>query len=440
MNSAPTSLPDSLSSWLAFLESRRPEHEMELGLERADRTARRLLPASFYSDNRSVKVITVAGTNGKGSTVATVAAILKAAGIRAGAWTSPHLQVFNERIRIDGDMVADEAIADSFTRIETLRGDDFLSYFEFGALAALDIFLREKVDVILLEVGLGGRLDAVNIVDADVSIVTTVDLDHQAWLGDTVEKIAYEKAGVFRTDRPAICGEVEPAQSLLNHIKDIEAIEVRNGQAFTADICDETMAFTGRCANGQSRSLTLLPVPSLPLTSVTCALEAVCWLFPEMNEEAIRTGLGNAQLEGRCQKVQAVNGKGEPVTVMLDVAHNPQAARLLKKRIEQFNHPKSLAVLGMLDDKDLKGVLEPLTGLFSHWYTGTVSYTLRARNSESLANELVVLGEAVTSLTSVPQALQTALEHAEANSTVVVLGSFHTVGESLTFLSNQDRT
>ena len=434
MNSAPTSLPDNLSSWLAFLEARRPEHEMELGLERADRTARKLLPASFYCENRGVKVITIAGTNGKGSTVATLASILKAAGIRAGAWTSPHLQVFNERIRIDGEMVVDEAISESFARIEQLRGDDFLSYFEFGALAALDIFLREQVDVILLEVGLGGRLDAVNIVDADVSIVTTVDLDHQAWLGDTVEKVAHEKAGIFRTARPAVCGEVEPAQSLLNHIKDIEAVEVRNGQAFTAEVSGETMTFTGLQADGHNRTLMQMPVPSLPLTSVICALEVVCWLFPDMSETAIRTGLGNARLAGRCQKVQALNGQGEPVTVMLDVAHNPQAARLLNERLRQLGEPKPLAVLGMLDDKDLKGVLEPLMGLFSHWYTGTVGYELRARKSEDLADELVSLGGSVTILATIPEALQKALDYAEAGSTVVVLGSFHTVGESLGFL------
>ena len=335
-------------------------------------------------------------------------------------------------------MVADKSISDSFKRIEELRGNDFLSYFEFGALASLDIFLREEVEVILLEVGLGGRLDAVNIVDADVSIVTTVDLDHQAWLGDTIEKIAFEKAGIFRSGRPAVCGEVEPAQSLLDHIRNIEAIEIRNSTGFVAEVMgDSAFRFTGLCADGAQRTLTQLPLPSLPLTSVACALEATCWLFPAMDEGAIREGLANAQLAGRCQKVRTVNGQGEPITVMLDVAHNPQAARFLKERVTQLGEPKPLAVLGMLDDKDLGGVLEPLTGLFDHWYTGTVSYGPRARDSAELADSLVRLGETVTCFDTIAAALQNALEQAETGSTVVVLGSFHTVGESLTFLSEQ---
>ncbi|WP_281645437.1 bifunctional tetrahydrofolate synthase/dihydrofolate synthase [Parendozoicomonas sp. Alg238-R29] len=440
MNAFSTSFPEnpnSLSSWLAFLEARRPEHEMVLGLERADRTARKLLPASFYSDNRPVKVITVAGTNGKGSTVATLASVLKSAGIRAGSWTSPHLEVFNERICIDGEMVADQAICDSFFRIEKLRGDDFLSYFEFGALAALDIFFQENVDVILLEVGLGGRLDAVNIVDADVSIVTTVDLDHQAWLGDTIEKIAREKAGIFRTGRPAICGEAQPAHSLLEHINNIQAIELRASQAFYTSIADNLMTFRGQCFDGSQRNIEKLPVPSLPLTSVICALQALVWLFPDVTDDSIRDGLGGAQLAGRCQLVKTTNHQGEPVTVMLDVAHNPQAARFLAERVQALGETAPVAVLGMLDDKDMTGVLEPLKGCFRQWYTATVGYAARARTGADLADELVRFGESVTSYSAVKDALSAALESAKAGDHIVVLGSFHTVGESLGFLRSR---
>ena len=427
-------LPDTLSSWLSFLEARRPEHEMVLGLERAARVARKLLPASFFSEKRYVKVITVAGTNGKGSTVATLASILKAAGIRAGAWTSPHLQVFNERIRIGGKMVDDEAIRASFERIETLRGDDFLSYFEFGALAALDIFLQEAVDVILLEVGLGGRLDAVNIVDADVSIVTTVDLDHQDWLGDTIEKISREKAGIFRSGCPAICGETQPAHSLLNHIADISALPLRRGQAFDLSEQDDAMAFEGRSTDGSVRTLENLPVPSLPLTSVACALQALVWLLPDVSDQSIRDGLGQATLEGRCQKLLVNNRKGHNVQVMLDVAHNPQAARYLADRVRRLAGGEPQAVLGMLNDKDLSGVLLPLKGCFSHWHVASVGYQVRARSGAELADALVSEQEPVSCHPSIADAVHAAVEQAQEDDTVVVLGSFHTVGEALTAL------
>ncbi|CAM3512794.1 bifunctional folylpolyglutamate synthase/dihydrofolate synthase [Parendozoicomonas haliclonae] len=436
MNANETSYPESLSAWLAFLEARRPEHQMALGLERADRVACKLLPASFFNEQREIQVITVGGTNGKGSTVATLSALLKAAGIRFGAWTSPHIQLFNERIRIDGEMVADELISDSFARIEQQRGDDYLSYFEFGALAALDIFVREAVEVIVLEVGLGGRLDAVNIVDADVSIVTTVDLDHQAWLGDTIEKIAYEKAGIFRSGRPAICGEYQPASSLTGYIAEIGALELRRGQAFELDeshLAENVMAFHCDQANGDKRTISNLPVPNLPLTSVACALEAFLWLYPETADSVIHTGMENSRLEGRCQTVTARNAAGEEVTVLLDVAHNPQAARYLADKLQSLSEP--VAVLGMLNDKDLEGVLQPLAGLFKHWHVATVDFPARARDGVELQQALSDMGEQVAGYGSVAEALHSAVDQASAGQTVVVFGSFHTVGEALAALS-----
>ncbi len=415
---------------------------MTLGLERSDRVARRMLPEAFFAADRSVRVITVAGTNGKGSTVATLAAILKQSGIRTGAWTSPHLHSFNERIRIDGEMVGDQAICTSFECIESLRGEDFISYYEFGFLAALDIFVQRQVEVILLEVGLGGRLDAVNIVDADVSIVTTVDLDHTAWLGDTVDEIAREKAGIFRSGRPAICGEVQPATSLINYIQEIKALELRNGQAFQFDVVDAagegSLSFEGRLPNGITRTFKRLPKPSLPLTSVVCALQSLLWLWPDMPEDTIHNGLQNAALEGRCQRIMATNLKGEPVTVMLDVAHNPQAARYLAEVVKEELAGSPIAVLGMLNDKDLNGVLVPLKGCFSCWNVASVGYQERARSSEELQQGLEALGEQAGCYGSVAEALTSALDNADGGSAVVVLGSFHTVGESLAELERRD--
>ncbi|MCL6268693.1 bifunctional tetrahydrofolate synthase/dihydrofolate synthase [Sansalvadorimonas sp. 2012CJ34-2] len=425
---------DSLAAWLTFLEARRPEHQMMLGLERADTVARQLLPASFFTPERPIKVITVAGTNGKGSTVAYLSAILKEAGIRAGAWTSPHLLDYNERIRIDGEMVSDDLICDAFTRIEEIRGETFLSYYEFGALAALDIFVQENVDVILLEVGLGGRLDAVNIIDADVSIVTTVDLDHQDWLGDTVEEIAREKAGVFRTGRPAISGERFPAQSLLDHIADIQAIRLQNDHEFSLDPVDGEMHFTGRLSNGEMRTVTGLTVPTLPPVSAACALQALLWLVPDLSDQVLRKGFASASLAGRCQQQTAQNSRGETVNIILDVAHNPQAARYLAGKLEQVGKGTVRAVLGMLNDKDMVGVIEPLKSSFQHWYVASVGYEARARSSGDLAARLQGFDQSVSEHGSVPEALSIAVDDVVEGDTLVILGSFHTVAESLAYL------
>ncbi len=425
---------DSLASWLAFLEARRPEHQMMLGLDRADTVARKLLPPDFFTPQRSVRVITVAGTNGKGSTIAYLSAILKAAGVRAGAWTSPHLLDYNERIRINCEMVSDPAICTAFTRIEELRGDTFLSYYEFGFLAALDIFIQGKVDVILLEVGLGGRLDAVNIVDADASVVTTVDLDHQDWLGGTIELIAREKAGIFRSGRPAICGETQPASTLIDYINEIQAVELRNGTAFSLVQVDGEMLFSGKCEGCQPREIKHLPVPSLPLTSAACALQALVWVFPELTDQQIREGFAKAALAGRCQRMTFTNNRGNRVSVILDVAHNPQAARYLADQVRVFGADKTTAVLGMLNDKDMQGVVEPLASSFRHWHVASVSYKARARSGEELSVELARHGQSATCHGSVPQALSTALEQAGEGETLVVLGSFHTVAESLAHL------
>ena len=446
MKATATNLPGTLTDWLSFLETRRPEHQMVLGLERADRVARTLLPAEIFTNQRRIKVITVAGTNGKGSTVATLSALLKAAGIRAGAWTSPHLQQFNERICIDGEMVADPLISDAFARIETLRGDDFLSYFEFGALAALDIFVRNEVDVIVLEVGIGGRLDAVNIIDADVSIVTTVDLDHQVWLGDTIEDIAREKAGIFRSGRPAICGEHHPANSLTDYIRTINACELRRGEAFELDAsrqastgeinfrCRMPHHSTGHQSTGEdtARQLTHLPAPPLPLTSVACALQAFLWLYPETPDQIVRQGLADSRLSGRCQMMGASNVLGEPVTVLLDVAHNPQAARYLAEKVAGLEHP--VAVMGILNDKSLEGVIDPLRQMFAHWHVATLDFPLRTRSGRELEQALQAVGEPVTCHETVADALAVAVANAAPATTVVVFGSFHTVAEAMTAL------
>ena len=421
---------------------------MVLGLERADRVARKLLPQQFFTPQRSVKVVTIGGTNGKGSTVATLAALLQAAGIRVGAWTSPHLLTFNERICIDGEMVPDHLICDAFARIEALRGDDFLSYFEFGALAAMAICVEQNVDVMLLEVGIGGRLDAVNIVDADISIVTTVDLDHQAWLGDTIEAIADVKAGIFRAGRPAICGEYQPAKALLNTIAEIGAQGLRRGLAF--DLITEEgknsgtdtrhgLTFTGTSQTNEKVVWSNLPQPPLPLTSVACALQALLWLYPETPRLKIEQGLAQAKLTGRCQRIETKTAEGREVAVLLDVAHNPQSARYLADYLSsEEGASQYIAVLGMLNDKDLDGVIAPFADKFASWHVATVDFPARARAGIDLEQALVVRGEPVYRHDSVVEALAAAFawidDCAEFNTTIVVFGSFHTVAEAITSL------
>lgn len=418
---------DSLTDWLAWLESQRPEHDMVLGLDRIGEVAHRMLPEKL-----TPTVITIAGTNGKGSTVALLDALLRRAGKSVGAYTSPHLLRFNERVRINGDMVSDQSLCDAFEWVNAARNDTFLTYFEFVTLAALAIFSRHSLDVLLLEVGLGGRLDAVNMIEPDVAVVTTVSLDHQQWLGHDVETIAAEKAGIYRSGKPAIFGERVVPSSLLSVMRELGATPFLRGQAFDVEQNRQGLIFKGVGLDGEKLTLSGLIVPDLPLTSVACALQVIQLLSCEMPVSVINAGLQNVSIVGRMQTMSVNRCDGRSVPIILDVAHNPQAAHYLAERLQTLLPEYRLtAVLAMLSDKDFGNVVNLFDAVFSEWHVATVNYALRALPANVLADHLISRGGRVQCHGSVADALDAALECNKENNVVVILGSFVTVSESL---------
>ena len=405
-----------LDDWLARLEA---PTVIELGLDRVRRVrdAAGLLPAC--------PVITVAGTNGKGSTCATLEAVLGAAGYRTGLYTSPHLLRYNERVRIGGRDADDAALVAAFEAVEAARGDTALTYFEFGTLAAMHCFLAARVDVVILEVGLGGRLDAVNAWDADAAIVTSVDFDHMDYLGDTLDKIAYEKAGVYRAGRPAICAPVAPPASLSAHAAAIGADLRRAGRDYRAEVRGATWDFAAPEANWSG-----LPPPRLAgacqLGNAAAALAALAALRDRLplDVEAVRRGLEKVALPGRYQRLYDA-----PETVV-DVAHNPEAARALASVLAATPR-RTLAIVGMLADKDVNGVLAPLLPRVEAWWTLPPD-SPRALAADVLAARLAELGAArVAAMPDFAHALAAARGEAGGNDRILIFGSFFTVSAAL---------
>ncbi len=424
----------SLAQWLARLETAHSNGLIDMGLERVGRVknAMQLQPAC--------PIIVVAGTNGKGSTCAFLSQIYAQAGYKVGTLTSPHLLRFNERIAINTHPVSDEQIVASFERIEAARGDTSLTYFEFNTLAAVDIFVREQVDVMILEVGLGGRLDAVNIFDADCAIVTSVDLDHQAFLGDTVEQVAREKAGVFRAGKVAICGQNPAPQSLADYARELGAPLVLAKRDFSfSKLENQQWNFHFTPADEVQSSLHLsprnrnaLPMPALrgsyQLGNAACALAAIECLTPKLPVDvgAIKRGLLLAENVGRFQVLP-----GRPLTV-LDVGHNPHAARALRQSLIALPFAqKRIAVFSMLADKDIDGVLDIVRDQFDEWYIAPL-HLPRGRSLADLQERLQVHGiDAVKQFENVQAACSAALSVAGENDRIVVFGSFHTVSDAM---------
>jgi len=406
----------SLADWLDYQQRTHPD-SIALGLDRVRETWRRMGAPSPAST-----VITVGGTNGKGSTVAFLESIHAAAGKRVGAYTSPHLLRYNERGRIDGVDIDDAGWIDAFERIESARGEIELTYFEFGTLAALWRFAQARLDVAILEVGLGGRLDAVNIIDADASIVTTIDLDHQDWLGNDRDSIGREKAGIFRAGLPAIVGEIDPPAGLLDAAYAIGADLVLAGRDYTWQRADERWHW--QCG----ASMLDLPLPELAapvqLANASAAIAAVHALRERCgwDERAIATGISRARASARLQRVAR-----EP-DVFVDVAHNPQAARALAHWLaETPARGRTLAVFGALGDKDVAGVVAALEGHIDRWFPAA----LDADSPRGLSAD--ALGERLSSLprervvpvsANVRDALAAALAQARADDRVVAFGSF----------------
>jgi dihydrofolate synthase/folylpolyglutamate synthase len=416
----------NLDDWLDYQQRVHPR-AIALGLDRV-----RTVWQRFGTPVSAPIVITVGGTNGKGSTVAFLEAMLRADGKRVGAYTSPHLLRYNERVRIDGADVDDAAFVAAFERIEAARGDVPLTYFEYGTLAALLLFAGAGLDVALLEVGLGGRLDAVNLVDADAAIVTTVDFDHQDWLGHERDAIGREKAGIFRAVRPAIVGEFDPPQGLLDEAARIGADVRRLGRDFSIDIG----------ANGwrwRSGDVELaLPPPSLDAPcqheNAAAAIAALHALRDRLGWEpdAIAAGVANARVAARLQRFAS-----DPELV-IDVAHNPQAARVLAAWLAA--HPiagRTLAVFGALGDKDVGGIIDSMRHAISRWHLASLAAdSPRGLDARALADRVRAANPGVDTAgmhDGVAAALTSAFADAAEGDRVIAFGSFFVAAPALAF-------
>ncbi len=407
----------TLQEWLDWQETLHPS-PMDLGLERVAAVHGRLFSAPL-----PCPVITVAGTNGKGSTVAMLEAILRAAGYRTGAYTSPHLFRYNERVRLDGGPADDATLCEAFAAVDAARGDTTLTYFEFGTLAALWCFHQAAPEVVILEVGMGGRLDAVNVVDPDVAVITTVDLDHVQWLGGDRDTIAGEKAGILRPGRPAVSSDPDTAAAIVETAAALGAPLHRLGAEYRVRERDDG-AWDWLGPDGRARHA--LPLPALrgahQVRNAAGALMALELLAPRLPlpQAAVREGLQAVRLPGRLQVEP-----GAP-TVVYDVAHNPQAARTLAAALAAMGGGPLHAVLAMYADKDIQGVTAPLLPLVEHWHLAPLPPP-RGASTRTLAQVLAAAGARCSEHASVAAALAAARAAVPAPGRVVVFGSFQTV-------------
>lgn len=407
-----------LSVWLDYL-SHIHTSAIDLGLERVQRVAQQA-----KLTRPEATVITVAGTNGKGSTCAIMESILLKAGYSVGVYNSPHLVRYNERVRINGHELADKKHSQAFAEIEAIRGDVPLSLFEFGTLAALRLFQTEQVEVILLEVGLGGRLDATNVVEHDVSVITSLAIDHVDWLGDDINVIGFEKAGIFRTEKPAICGQPSPPPTVAAHADDIGAKFYQVGIQYQYEVLSD---HHWRWRSG-SFELNDLPIPTLPLANAATALMALGCSGLSISDLDVVDGLRHAQLPGRMQILQT-----QP-TIILDVAHNPHSAHYLVSQLRRlYPQQKIHMVIGMLHDKDIQSTLAALKPIVDYWYPTSLTGP-RAATAEQLTQYLT---DDVQRYSCPVAAFKSALAQVTADDLLVVAGSFHTVGEVLEHWQNK---
>lgn len=411
-----------LRSWLRWQETLHP-NPIELGLERVATVWSRLQPAPV-----PFPIITIAGTNGKGSCAAMLESIYHTAGYRTACYSSPHLLRYNERIRLNGIQVEDADLCASFERIDQVRGKTTLTYFELGTLAALDLFVRAQPDLAVLEVGLGGRLDAVNILDPDVSVVTTIGMDHTAWLGDTLDEIATEKAGIFRPGRPAVVGHRSPSPALLERAETLACDLFVLGRDFDWEETGSGWHWTGPGSTQEG-----LPAPALrgvfQRDNAATALMALSRLQPVLpvSIEPLRLGMQRTHLDGRFQVIP-----GE-ITWILDVAHNAQAAEALAANLCSLRCPgRLLAVLGVLKDKDPKAIAEPLAAQVDAWYLGQTTGP-RALPAADLCvglNSIAADGD-LNACGGIAEALGAAAAQARPGDCILAFGSFTTVEAAL---------
>jgi dihydrofolate synthase/folylpolyglutamate synthase len=417
--SAQHSADFTLNDWLAYIEALHPK-DIEMGLGRVAEVSQRLnLDIHF-------PIVTVAGTNGKGSTCAMLEHIYHAAGYRVGTYSSPHFLRYSERVRVACQEITDVDLIAAFQAVEKARQDTQLTYFEYGTLAAIWHFSRAGLDVLILEVGLGGRLDAVNVFEPSCSIVTSVDLDHMEFLGDTRESIGAEKAGVFRANKPAICGDQQPPQSLIEYAQKIGA----DLRLIQRDFNFELLP-TGWNYHGKDSDVASLPMPALKgdfqLENAACVLTAIESLQAQLpvRVEAIAQGLRAVTLRGRFQTV------AHQPDVILDVAHNPHAAKSLATNLQQTAAKgKTIAVFAMLGDKDIAGVVYALSKQIDVWYLAEINHPRGCAVGQIAKLVLQQLPQAkIQTFKTVSEAYHQACIDADENDRIVALGSFFTVAE-----------
>ncbi|MDO8862890.1 Mur ligase family protein [Haliea sp. E1-2-M8] len=417
----------ALAAWLARLEAQYPQ-PIKLGLERVAAVANTLglLPVS-------VPVVTVAGTNGKGSVVATIEALLHRAGVAAGVYTSPHLLRFNERIRINGDEAADSEIVAALDEVEAARGEVALSYFEYTTLAALLLFRSRAVEVVVLEVGLGGRLDAVNIVDPTIAVITSIALDHQEWLGDSLDQIAREKAGILRAGRPAVIAATEPP-GLLAAVKasGAEALWLQRDFGFAP--AEAQWRGWLQTSAGERRQLRALENPSLLPANLCAALQVLELLGLPATDAALEEVVPALRPPGRRQRLSVAG-----LELILDVAHNPSAVDKMVEFIDITPcNGKTIAVFSAMADKDIKAMIDAAGERFAAWFLADQPGNARAASAAAIA---ALLREAGQEMISVSKNLRQALARARSvmapGDRLVVFGSFHTVAAALSWLAKE---
>ncbi len=417
----------TLADWLAYLEQLHPS-AIEMGLERSRAVAQRMGLGRI-----APRVVTVSGTNGKGSTCAFLAALLQAQGLRVGVYSSPHLRRYNERVQIDGREASDAALCEAFAAVEAVRGEISLTYFEMGTLAAFWLFQRAGLDAVILEVGLGGRLDAVNLLDADLALITSIGLDHAEWLGNTRESVAYEKAGIYRAGKPALCGDLDPPQTLLQQVALLDAPLFLRGRDYDLSSDGRTWQWYGLNTEGQPLRLENLPLLNLPMENAALALQAYALMALPWQREQLVEALLRTKVSGRLER-RTLQWRGKSLTLLLDVGHNPHAAEYLAQRLaDRPVAGKRLAVFGLLADKDLPGVVAPLLNEVADWAVAPLP-TGRTRPAEELRAHLHGCGAQVAVYADVATALQAQCARASAEDEILLFGSFYCVAEALDWL------
>lgn len=416
---------NSVEEWLKWQEGLHAQG-IELGLDRCSKVAHdmELLSPKFIT-------VSVAGTNGKGSSIEIIAAILKDSFYKVGCYTSPHLIKYNERIRINGVQVTDQMLCESFNRIDNVRKNISLTYFEFGTLAALDIFHQVGIDIALFEVGLGGRLDAVNCIDANIALITSIDLDHIEWLGTDRESIAYEKAGIFRDNQSAVCSDLNPPMALFEHAKKVGTILHTIDKDFHYQLFQDSWSW--QC---NDIAYLDLPCPSqynvCQVQNAAGALMVLYLLRDRVNIDItlIKQGLQSFNIAARFQMI------AQEKRIILDVAHNNQAAENLMNNLKRLpSQGKIHLIIGMLKEKDHAGFLSRLIDITDYWYTLTIS-TPRGSNSRVLKKKLLDLGVTVpiSEHANISDAFSRVDAHFQLHDTIVVTGSFISVGKAIKYL------